>query len=79
MLALTVLPGTPNSIDLTTVPEPPASDGAVLVKALALGICGTDREIIRGDYGTVMSENLVHGSDSPESAAREIGIFFPNL
>ena len=34
---------------------------------------------IRGDYGTVMSENLVHGSDSPESAAREIGIFFPNL
>jgi nucleoside-diphosphate kinase len=34
---------------------------------------------IRGDYGTVMTENLVHGSDSNESAAREIGIFFPNL
>jgi nucleoside-diphosphate kinase len=31
---------------------------------------------IRGDYGMVMTENLVHGSDSAESAAREIGIFF---
>ena len=34
---------------------------------------------IRGDYGTIMTENLVHGSDSNESAAREIGIFFPGL
>ena len=34
---------------------------------------------IRGDFGTEMTENLVHGSDSNESAAREIGIFFPGL
>lgn len=34
---------------------------------------------IRGDFGTILTENLVHGSDSNESAAREIGIFFPNL
>jgi nucleoside-diphosphate kinase len=34
---------------------------------------------IRGDLGILLTENLVHGSDSPESAAREIGIFFPNL
>jgi nucleoside-diphosphate kinase len=34
---------------------------------------------IRGDYGTELTENLVHGSDGPESAAREIGIFFPGL
>ncbi len=34
---------------------------------------------IRGDYGTIMTENLVHGSDSNESAEREIGIFFPAL
>lgn len=34
---------------------------------------------IRGDLGTVMTENLVHGSDGPESAAREIAIFFPGL
>jgi len=34
---------------------------------------------IRGDLGIELTENLVHGSDSPESAAREIGIFFPNM
>jgi nucleoside-diphosphate kinase len=34
---------------------------------------------IRGDFGTVLTENLVHGSDSAESAAREIAIFFPHL
>jgi nucleoside-diphosphate kinase len=34
---------------------------------------------IRGDLGIQFTENLVHGSDSAESAAREIGIFFPNL
>jgi nucleoside-diphosphate kinase len=34
---------------------------------------------IRGDLGTVLTENLVHGSDSDESAAREIGIFFPSV
>ena len=32
---------------------------------------------IRGDYGLMVGRNLIHGSDSPESAAREIGIFFP--
>lgn len=32
---------------------------------------------IRGDLAIEMTENLVHGSDSPESAAREIGIWFP--
>ena len=34
---------------------------------------------IRGDYGTLFTENLIHVSDSAASAAREIGIFFPNL
>lgn len=34
---------------------------------------------IRGDFATTIGENLVHGSDSDESAAREIGIFFPTL
>jgi nucleoside-diphosphate kinase len=34
---------------------------------------------IRGDLAVEMSENLIHGSDSPESAAREIEIFFPGL
>jgi nucleoside-diphosphate kinase len=31
---------------------------------------------IRGDYGSIVTENLVHGSDSPESARRELGLFF---
>jgi len=34
---------------------------------------------IRGDLAIELTENLVHGSDSPESAQREIGIFFPEL
>ncbi len=34
---------------------------------------------IRGDYGIETTENLVHGSDSHESAAREIALFFPDL
>ncbi len=34
---------------------------------------------IRGDYALEIGQNLVHGSDSPESAEREISIFFPQL
>lgn len=34
---------------------------------------------IRGDFALVTQENLVHGSDSPESAAREIALWFPEL
>ena len=34
---------------------------------------------IRGDFALEVQNNIVHGSDSPESAAREIGLFFPNL
>ena len=34
---------------------------------------------LRGDYGLEITFNLVHGSDSAESSAREIGLFFPEL
>ena len=34
---------------------------------------------IRGDLAIELTENLIHGSDSPESAAREIALFFPGL
>ena len=34
---------------------------------------------IRGDYGLEIEKNLVHGSDSPESAARELALFFPQM
>jgi len=34
---------------------------------------------IRGDYAIEVGQNMVHGSDSGESAAREVGLFFPEL
>lgn len=34
---------------------------------------------IRGDFGLEVQTNLVHGSDSPESAEREVALFFPEL
>jgi nucleoside-diphosphate kinase len=34
---------------------------------------------IRGDFAVVVGRNMVHGSDAPESAAREVGLFFPDL
>ena len=34
---------------------------------------------IRGEYGVEVTTNLVHGSDSPETARREVGLFFPEL
>ena len=34
---------------------------------------------LRGDYALEIGQNLVHGSDSPESAAREVALFFPSL
>jgi nucleoside-diphosphate kinase len=38
-----------------------------------------DAGSIRGEYGTEVTVTLVHGSDSPESAERETGIWFPEL
>ena len=34
---------------------------------------------IRGDFGLEIEKNLVHGADSPESAARELALFFPGM
>ena len=66
MRAFTVVPGQPNSIRLEEVPPPSASEGAVLVRALALGICGTDREIIAGEYGWAPpgAQRLIIGHES---------------
>ena len=51
MRALTVAPGIANSAGVEDLPDPPQSDGAMLVRTLALGVCGTDREIVSGLYG----------------------------
>jgi len=66
MRALTVAPGIAGSARVEDIPEPPRSDGAVLVRTLALGVCGTDREIVSGHYGWAPSgeERLVIGHES---------------
>jgi glucose 1-dehydrogenase len=46
-----VRPGTPGSLALQDVAEPPQDDGPVLVETLAVGLCGTDVEIVSGAYG----------------------------
>src|SRR6266851_8104859 len=51
MRAITLSPGIADSARLDDVSEPPPSDGAVLVRTLALGVCGTDREILSCAYG----------------------------
>jgi threonine dehydrogenase-like Zn-dependent dehydrogenase len=51
MRALTVVPGQAGSARLEEIDEPPAEAGAVLVDAIAMGVCGTDAEIVAGEYG----------------------------
>jgi glucose 1-dehydrogenase len=66
MRAITLDPGTPDSAELEDVPEPDPGDGAVLVDGVALGICGTDAEIVRGDYGEAPpgADRLILGHES---------------
>ena len=66
MRAVTVIPGQKGSVALTDMPEPPAADGPVLVQARAIGICGTDLEIINGEYGWAPpgQERLIIGHES---------------
>jgi threonine dehydrogenase-like Zn-dependent dehydrogenase len=66
MRALTVAPGQADSARVEEIPDPPLSDGAVLVKMLALGVCGTDREIVTGHYGWAPpgQKRLVIGHES---------------
>jgi glucose 1-dehydrogenase len=66
MRALTIVPGKPDSVRLDSVPEPPAEEGRVLVETLAVGICGTDREIVAGLYGRAPpgKERLILGHES---------------
>jgi glucose 1-dehydrogenase len=49
--ALTVVPLHKGSAELSDVDEPPETDGPVLVETLGVGICGTDIEILSGEYG----------------------------
>jgi len=64
--ALTVIPLHKDSAELSDVAEPPESDGPVLVETLAVGICGTDAEILSGQYGWAPPgrERLILGHES---------------
>ena len=66
MRAITLDPGTPDSAALEEMPEPAPETGAILVDGVALGICGTDAEIVRGDYGEAPpgAERLILGHES---------------
>ncbi|MEV0330182.1 glucose 1-dehydrogenase [Micromonospora echinospora] len=67
MRAITVAPGVADSLRLDDAwPEPDPEEGAILVEALAVGICGTDHEIVAGKYGEVPpgADRLVIGHES---------------
>jgi glucose 1-dehydrogenase len=66
MRALTITPGVAGSAKLRDVPEPSPAEGSVLVQTVAVGICGTDREIVEGQYGTAPpgSDYLILGHES---------------
>jgi glucose 1-dehydrogenase len=64
--ALMVTPGQRDSLRLAEVPEPDPSEGEVLVAAIAVGVCGTDREIIDARHGQAPpgATDLVIGHES---------------
>jgi threonine dehydrogenase-like Zn-dependent dehydrogenase len=66
MKAITVEPGKHGTARLEDVPEPDAHAGSVLVEAVAVGVCGTDVEIVEGKYGTAPrgKTRLVLGHES---------------
>src|SRR5687768_13731984 len=66
MQAITVLPGHASSARLDQIAEPARDEGAVLVETVAVGVCGTDREILSGLYGAAPPgrERLVLGHES---------------
>ncbi len=66
MKAITVEPMKPGTAQWEEVPEPDRRDGSVLVEAIAVGVCGTDVEIVEGKYGWAPSgkSRLVLGHES---------------
>lgn len=66
MKAITIVPGKANSVSLQDVPQPEPNDGSILVRALQLGICGTDFELISAEYGWAPpgSDHLILGHES---------------
>ncbi len=66
MQALTVMPGKPGSVAVREVSDPREYANELLVRGVAVGVCGTDKEITKGDYGWAPpdSEYLIIGHES---------------
>jgi threonine dehydrogenase-like Zn-dependent dehydrogenase len=66
MRALSLVPQTPGTLDVTDVPDPTPRAGDLLVDGLAVGVCGTDKELAAGDYGWAPPgrDRLVLGHES---------------
>lgn len=67
MRALTIRPGRVGPVSVDEMPEPDPADGPVLVGTLAVGVCGTDRELVSGDdYGAAPpgEDRLVLGHEA---------------
>src|SRR3954465_12635964 len=66
MRALRVTPKQANSARLDEIALPDEREGALLARTIAIGVCGTDREIIAGDYGVAPEgdQRLILGHES---------------
>lgn len=82
MHAVTVRPGVQGSLDLVDLPDPAQLDGTVLVDGLAVGLCGTDMEIVAGLYGqappgeallVLGHENLGRVRQTPADSGLSVG------
>lgn len=82
MRALTLVPGRAGSAALEEVDEPQAAEGAALVEGLAVGVCGTDAELVAGAYGEpptgcdrliIGHESLGRVLDAPAASGLERG------
>lgn len=82
MQALTVTPGTKDSLSLRDVPEPSDDEGGILVEAIAVGLCGTDAEIVGAEYGeappgqdylVLGHENLGRVTEAPDDSDLSVG------
>jgi threonine dehydrogenase-like Zn-dependent dehydrogenase len=82
MRALTFVPGSKGTLDVEEVPDPAPGQGELLVQGLALGICGTDRELAAAEYGwpppgrerlIIGHESLGRVLEAPEGSAFSSG------
>ncbi|HZT64733.1 MAG TPA: glucose 1-dehydrogenase [Acidimicrobiales bacterium] len=82
MKALTVVPGQAGSARLDDVDDPPEEHGPVVVETLAIGVCGTDAEIVSGAYGwappgrdrlTLGHESLGRVQSAPQGSGLAVG------